>query len=495
MDDRNTIVIERNNYTNEVKYLWKNDVKNTLSDLSENNNSPFSSSSPDYKKFSTGLLTEIAHEVVRTIDEAYNKWGRGLHIEVNGTERDYLAIKNAIEKYFPDRHMDCTWNEHTQLPAETMPKIKSIYRNLKISLENDGKGIIELCDRNDEKGWLRFGFNREDIASEEALYGLCMGAGIYLEKVMAEVKDEADRSTEEVSRLERSLEQVRAQRTEESMATEAEIDIDQLSKIMKKICKKHTKEAGKEFEDLLKDSVEKKYLDENRITRLVRSAEDHVGIPQVEWQKPTTEAELIMQRFAEERRKKHILKILVDCLNKDMRQCVHEINSVGTNFGDKSIEKLKEEFLDEIYASKKFTDGQKDAVRRWVFSGERVDVSYSILKLEDQIGEDQFKWTKKTFEEKDVCKAYEKRLGKELKDKRDDVLNGNSKIFEKWGDAFLEMWKKQNSNTQSDSQQKVEQIRKKIKEYQEKRRKLASLQNIFQESRKKIDALISFRKG
>lgn len=495
MYNRNTIVIQSNHYTKEVKYFWKDDVKNTLSDLSENIGSPFSRAKPDHKKLSTGSLTEIARQVVSIIEETYNNSERGLNIEVNGTEEDYLAVKNVIDKFFHDQGMECMWSEHVQLPTVVMPEIKKIYRDLKTSLENDGRGIIELNDRNDEKEWLRSGFNWENIVSEEVLYSMCAESGVYLDKVMSEIKVEADRCDKEVSRIKKRLEHAITQKAGDGPKTKAEVDIDQLSKIMKKICEKHTKEIGKKFEKLLKDSEEKEYLDENRIIGLIRSAEDYADTHSIEWRKSSSADNLIGQRVDEQGRRDCVLKKVCAYFNEDVREYVDVINSEGIRFGYRSIEELKKKFMEEIIDSKKFTDEQKCTVRRRVFDGESVAVSFHILECENKIGEDLFKWKKETFDEKHLCKKYQKRLREELKNKRNDVLKENSKIFEEWRVAFFEMWKKQNSNIQSDSPQNEKQIRDKLKEYQANSRRRISLLNTFQEGRKKIDALISFRKG
>lgn len=492
MDDRNTIVIERNLYTSETKYLWKNDdVANTLSDLSENIKSPFSRTKPDYKKFSTGLLKETAQEVVRVIDEVYNKSGMGLCIEVRGTKEDYLAIKNVIEAFFYDRHLECTWSEPMQLKTEIVPNIKTVYHDLHTALSESGE-IIELNDRNDEKGWLRSGFNWEKITDEKELYRLCAGAGAYLEKVTAQIGEELDRSSKAISELERELEERKA---EESPETGEEINIDKLSKIMKKTCKKYTNKCGRELEELLKDLEEKTYLDETRIAELVRDAVVYVDNHQSECEKIFSRQIFVAQNPEEERRKAYILKVLADCLHKDIREYINEVNATGIAFGDRSIEEIKKKVVEEIYDSKEFTDGQKEAVRQWFFCGGETEVPYDTLKLENQTGENQFQWTKRTFEERDICREYKSKLRKALKDRRNNVLDGNSKVFETWGDAFLEAWKSQDANAQSDRLQYEEKLREQKKCCQERSRKLTSLQELFQRGREKMEGMFSFQKS
>lgn len=489
MDDRNIIVIERNIYTNETKYLWKNDVTNTMSDLSEKINSPFSRTKSDYRKFITGSFAEIAQEVVRTIDGTYNRQGMGLHIEVNGVEEDYLAIRETIEKNFPDRHMDCTWSGHMQTAMEVAQKVKEIYGNLKEAVYKYGE-TIELNNVNDEKGWLRFGFNREKIVSELALRNLCAGAGFYLEKVTAQIDEEADRNAEEILGLESQL-----QKADGSPGSGAEIDIDKLRKTMTRICRRYTGEVGREFETLLK-KVEEKCLDENRIARLVRNAEDYAATHQIEWRKSSSWDDPVAQSLDEERRRNCILKMLVDDLNRDIRQYADEINSVGIQFGNQKIEELKTNILKEIYYSKEFTGEQKKTVRQRFLGDGYITASYHTLKAEEQVGEEKFRWTKRNFEEKDLCREYEKKLRKELKDKRNEALNGNSKVFEKWGDAFFEIWKRQDSNVQPDALPSYkEQIKEKLEFCQERGRKLTSLQDRFQAGRKQIEELLSFSKG
>lgn len=491
MDDRNTIVIERNLYTSETKYLWKNDVANTLSDLSEKISSPFSRTKPDYKKFSTGLLTETAQEVVRVIDEVYNKSGMGLCIEVRGTEEDYLAIKNVIEAFFYDRHLECTWSESAELKTEIVPNIETVYHNLRTAL-SEYEEIIELNDRNDEKGWLRSGFNWEKTTDEKELYRLCVGAGAYLEKLTAQIGEEKERSIKVVSELERELEE---RKTEESPETGEEIDIDKLSKIMKKTCKKYTNKCGRELEELLKDLEEKTYLNENRIAELVRDTVVYVDDHPSKYKKFFSGQMFIMQNPEEGMRKAYILKKLDDCLSKDIGQYINEVNARGIDLGDRSIEEIKKKIVEEIYDSKEFTDGQKEAARQWFFCGGDTAVPYDTLKLEKQTGENQFHWTKRTFEEKDICREYKSKLRRALKDKRNNVLDGNSKVFETWGEAFLEAWKSQDANAQSDRLQYEEQFREKRKLWQERSRKLTSLQRLFQESREKMEAMLSFQKS
>ena len=492
MCDRNTIVIESNHYTNKVKYLWKND-RNTLSDLSENSTSVFSKNKSDYKKFSTSSLTEIAPQVVRTIVEKYNDSGNGLDIVVNGTEEDYLAIKNVIGNSFPDQGMECTWGEHTKLPTEVMMEIRKIYDGLKTSLENDGQGIIELSDRNDKDEWLRSGFNWEGFDDEKILYTLCAKASVYLDRVMAEIKVEVERSSDEVSKMKKRLECVITHEAGDGLKTEAEVDIERLSKIMKKICEKHTKEMGKKFENLLKDYEKKEYLDEDRIMGLIRKAEEYADMHPIEWRKSSPADNLIGKDVDEQGRKECVLKKIGAYLNEDIKKYVDVINSDGIRFGDGSIVKLKRKFMEEVSDSKKFTDEQKNTVGRWLSDGESVDVSYRMLKWENLIEENRFKWKKKDFKEKDICKKYQEKLGEELKDKRNNVLKENNKIFEEWGNAFFEMRKEQELNMQPDSLQNEEQIRKKLKECQKKEKRLADILDKFREGRKRIDALISFR--
>lgn len=469
--------------------MWKNNDTNTLTDLSENINSPFSSTKPDYKKFSTGFLTEMASEVVRTLNETYNKRGAGLHIEIRGTQEDYLVLKNVIEKDFSARHMDCIWSGHMQLPDEIMPK--NIYEDLKRALSKYGKNI-ELNDLNDERGWLRFGFNCEKTVDEKELISLCAEAGAYLEKVTSEIEDEANRCAKELSRLEREVERLSLQKEEDGPEKKEQIDPDQLSRIMKRICRKYTREIGREFDKLLQGSVEEKYLDENRITKLVRDVEDYVDIHQVEWRESSSGGELAVRNLDEESRRKCILKILAEDLNQDIIQYIEEINSTGILFGNKSIEELKKKFLKEISLAKEFTEEQKKEIRERAFVGEDINVPYWICKPEEQPIKNSLRWKRKTFVEKDVCSEYRKNLRKELKEKRNALLEKNSKVFEKWCDEVFKMWKDQDAGEQRKKEQNEEQTGEKLKSYQKQKREQDSLRHVFQEKRKAIEDMLSF---
>ena len=117
------------------------------------------------------------------------------------------------------------------------------------------------------------------------------------------------------------------------------------------------------------------------------------------------------------------------------------------------------------------------------------------MRAKEQTGEDVFHWTRKTFEEKEVCKEYERILRKNLNTKRDEALNGNSRVFEEWGKKVFKMWKKQDSDVQHDSLQRVKQMKAELESCREKSGRLGRLQEELQESRKEIERLLSYRKG
>lgn len=487
MDGRNIIVIESNIYTHEVKYFWKNAAADTMSDLSEKRNSPFSRTKPDYQKFSSGLLTEIAREAVGIIEHAYNGGETGLCIEVMGTEEEYLAVKNAIEVFFADRQIDCIWSGHMQFATEAAPKIREIYRKLKQSL-SACDDIIKLSDENDGKGWLRKGFDGAKTDSEKELRDMCAGAGVYLEKVIAEIEEQAAHNGEEISELESRLSQ-----REESPKPGTEINTDKLSKILTRICRTYPRKIGREFEAMLKEK-EEKYLDADRIAGNVKNAQDYAAAHQTEWRKSSSRDNPAEKGLDEEKRRACILNRLAGYLNADIRQYVDEVNSAGVLFGNQKAEELKKNFLKEIYYyySKEFTRRQQITVRQRLGA---LEVSYHTLRAKEQTGEDVFHWTRKTFEEKEVCKEYERILRKNLNTKRDEALNGNSRVFEEWGKKVFKMWKKQDSDVQHDSLQRVKQMKAELESCREKSGRLGRLQGELQESRKEIERLLSFRKG
>lgn len=145
---QNTIKIECNPYTKQVRYFWKND-SGIWSDLSKNPKSPFASSKVEYKDFAEATIAHKAYEILEMINETYNKEKKGVEIIVDGTKDDFEELEEVINSSFSDSGMFCTRGELYMLSAkEAMPQIEKIYSSLeKILLEHSDDEIGKLIAR------------------------------------------------------------------------------------------------------------------------------------------------------------------------------------------------------------------------------------------------------------------------------------------------------------------------------------------------------------
>ena len=484
MAEKNTIVIESNPYKKEIKYFWKND-DGTLSDLAETTNSPFSDSKPQYKEFSKAVLVEdIANMVIQTINETYNKQN-GLCIEINGVKEDYKTIKNAIEKDFPDRHMECKWNKHVKSSTEVTQNIKKIYHDLMKALSKyDDKGIIKLCDEDDGRKWLRSGFNWENVTSELDLYSLCGLTDGYLDKLMAEIEEEKLKRFNVVDELEQELDK------EKKIALEIErMTADKkLAEIVNKMYKEKRQEFSKQFEDML-NSCKEKILDENRIANRIKTAVEYADEQQNEWTQFSHENEFIASLLNAHNRTKFIRKMLVEYLNKDIEAYVAEMNATAEPFWDQKIEELKKEIFKKVCNQSQITEHQQEMIERYVTCCRKVDISYGALSIDSKMKEEEFQWVKqKGIDEKVVCKEYKAKLKANLEDKNKAVLKGSDKVSNKPEDILMEMLKE----IKSDMQAVNEQLQRGLKECKEKKDKFIRLQEKISDSKTTIEALISF---
>lgn len=147
---QNTIRIQCNPYTKEIKYFWKNDGGVELwTDLSENKSSPFAKSKTSYKGFAEATIAHKAFDILSVINEQYNKGKGGIEIIVDGTKDDLEELENVINSSFSDSGMFCSPGELYMLTAkEVMPQIEAIYSSLgKILMEHSDDEIGDLISR------------------------------------------------------------------------------------------------------------------------------------------------------------------------------------------------------------------------------------------------------------------------------------------------------------------------------------------------------------
>lgn len=139
----NTIRIESNPYTKEVRYFWKND-DGEESNLADNKTSPFARSKSRYKEFSEATIAHKAYDILEQINTVYNKGNNGIEIVVDGTVDDFNEFKNVIDSSFQGSGMICKQGDMYILSAkEAMPQIENIYSSLERILSEHFDGEIK----------------------------------------------------------------------------------------------------------------------------------------------------------------------------------------------------------------------------------------------------------------------------------------------------------------------------------------------------------------
>ena len=96
---RNTIRVVCNPYTNKISYYLKNE-------LGEWN--VFSGNSPLSRKYYRNTsIAERSVEILRKIDEIYNRKNKGVDILFEGTLENYNLILEVIKNSFTERDITC----------------------------------------------------------------------------------------------------------------------------------------------------------------------------------------------------------------------------------------------------------------------------------------------------------------------------------------------------------------------------------------------------
>ena len=437
---KSTIVIKSNPYKKEVKYFWKND-NGTLSDLAEEGNSPFSKSKPDYMKLTNTTIADIAGHVVKIIDEKYNRQD-GVHIEVEGVEADYVAVKKAIETELSGKSMDCKWKKHMKSFTDTTQDIKRIYRDLSNTLsECDDEGIIKLCNENDERGWLQFEFNMENVTSASELYDLCGQADNYLENITKEIKEEIENKANMVVDVEQALEKQKELASELNKIMRDKILLDSVSKL----CKEKKIEFRKQFDNLLTDFFNEKLSQkkEEYIKEYINEAVQYVNSHQKEWLKSFEVndkifVEVFNAYMNASLRMADIEKVLITYFNKDLESYVDEMNLKAENFWNLRTEELKCEFAQKVYDSCELAEPQKDLIRQYIINDGEQQISYSVLDVGYKVEKDNFYWAKqKKLDEKAVWNEYESKLKVNFENKKWENLKKNDKITDNMESMLL----------------------------------------------------------
>lgn len=99
---RNSIKMVHNPHTNKIAYFFKNEIGEWIN---------LSGSSPLSRQYYTNTsVEERGSEIIRKLDEIYNRRNKGLDILFEGTDTDYNLLKNQLEKDYLDKAISCRVN-------------------------------------------------------------------------------------------------------------------------------------------------------------------------------------------------------------------------------------------------------------------------------------------------------------------------------------------------------------------------------------------------
>lgn len=96
---RNAVRIVCNPYTNQISYFFRNELGEWM---------VLAGSSPLSRQYYTiTTIEERCEDIIKKLDEIYNRKNKGLDIFFEGTSTNYNYISSAIKKYLPDRDIVC----------------------------------------------------------------------------------------------------------------------------------------------------------------------------------------------------------------------------------------------------------------------------------------------------------------------------------------------------------------------------------------------------
>ncbi len=138
----NFVKIKCNPYTKKIEYYYKNESDEWV---------------PVSSKLSSDVYTNVTiqhkvHEIITEINKVYNLGNKGLEITFEGTTDDFEDVCTELREYFSDYKIECK-RGHLILDSanEVMPKITSIFGNLKVTFEEyPNDEIAKELNRFDE---------------------------------------------------------------------------------------------------------------------------------------------------------------------------------------------------------------------------------------------------------------------------------------------------------------------------------------------------------
>ncbi len=382
--------------------------------------------------------------------------------------------------------MEKTWEKK-------LSDIKGIFQELAKALaEYDQKRTVKLCEETDRRGWLRYGFTWSHVT--DANVGCIMHELTgYLDNIIKEIQTEKVNSMKNVENLEQEWKQ------ERELAAEIEklIEDKELKKLLDKVCKE--RECNKQFKNMLTDWGEKKLPNDEQIAARIKEIEQYADQHKEEWKdyrignihgSGNKKVDVVFpEKMDRMNRTQYIRERLVRDFNEELQRYVIELNKESRDFIDDQRRKLKREILEHMYCSNKFTQPQKELLRRYITSCENVSLSYCAIKTGDQIEEKEFRWMKKELgisldvkEKKSICKEYEKKLKDEFKDKKKAILKENDKIFDDLEDKILKNLKVDTLRNQT---------QKRLNENKERKNRFTCLEKKFVDGKNKMEVMAS----
>lgn len=292
-------------------------------------------------------------------------------------------------------------------------KYNIVPQNIKDEVEES----VKKCSRDELILWntgIR-SIEREIAAFGEkfALYNKCIQAEKYLDEAI-------DCLTQKISCASDEIEKSRKQ-----IESSVDNEIKELVEKMRNKSKYGKSELDNLFQEVVVGPYVQRYLDKDRINRLVSKAEDETKKNSHGKEKLWNAKKIVSQRY-----------------NEDVEAYVRSVNERSDRFWNDGIKELKDTLLQVVYGSSKLTEEQKKIARDTVMEAGKMQISHPELNLGIGSGTEkkQFLWIKwYKFNSEDAGESYRTSLKSVIEGKNDSVKLENTKAFGEWKDKLIDL--------------------------------------------------------